>query len=185
LSTIGEISQRLTNQPRKSYLGTITLVALSLMGLVLPSFFAGNVQGVHSSGLFELDGNIVDDAGDGPDWGSIFDSSGAVVNLFGGLAATFLIDDVSTASATDRTTFSGAGGSNKNNDPLSDADCAARIPPLLGSACDTWHWDSGNVPAKDDFVRGYAYAKNDPVTGHLIIYVGFGGEFPTATATST
>jgi hypothetical protein len=75
--------------------------------------------------------------------------------------------------ASDPTTFSGAGGSNKNNDPISAADCAARVPPLTGSACDTWHWDAGNVPAKDDLVNAYAYAKIRPSDNHLIIYSGF------------
>jgi hypothetical protein len=62
------------------------------------------------------------------------------LGTFGGAAATFLFDDTSQKGAADRTTFSGAGGSNKNNDPIGTQDCAARVvPPLTGSACDTWH----------------------------------------------
>ena len=57
----------------------------------------------------------------------------------------------------------GAGGSNKNNDPISDGDCAARVPPLTGSACDTWHWDAGNVPPpRTTSSTSYAYAKIQP-----------------------
>jgi len=139
---------------------------------------------VHDDNLFELGpaqaADILSDANvaNGPDWAApngIFDANRNPVGLgtFGGAAAAFLFDDTSQKGATDRTTFSGAGGSNKNNDPLSAADCAARVPPLTGSACDTWHWDAGNVPAKDDLVNAYAYAKIRPSDGHLIIYSGF------------
>jgi hypothetical protein len=78
----------------------------------------------------------------------------------GRIAASFIIDDTSQKSASDRTTFSGAGGSNKNNDPIFGAG-------------DTWHWDSGNVPAKDDLVNVYAYATVNPANDHLVIYAGF------------
>src|SRR6266508_6883326 len=112
---------------------------------------------VHDDNLFELGpaqgADILSDANlaNGPDWAStttppngIFDANRNPVGLgtFGGAAAAFLFDDTSQKGATDRTTFSGAGGSNKNNDPLSAADCSARVPPLTGSACDTLHWDA-------------------------------------------
>ena len=159
-----------------------------LVGLVA-LIAAGVAQAVHDDNLFELgpaqNADILSDgnAANGPDWAAttttppngIFDGNRDPVGLeeFGGAAAAFLFDDTSQKGASDRTTFSGAGGSNKNNDPISDADCAARTPPLTGSACDTWHWDSGNVPAKDDLVNVYAYAKVNPADGHLIIYSGF------------
>ena len=154
-----------------------------LIGLVA-LIAAAVAQAVHNDNLFELgpaenadilsDGNLAN----GPDWAApngIFDANRNPVGLatFGGAAAAFLFDDTSQKGASDRTTFSGAGGSNKNNDPISDADCAARVPPLTGSACDTMHWDSGNVPSKDDLVNVYAYAKINPADGHLIIYSGF------------
>ena len=115
---------------------------------------------VHDDNLFELGppqaADIVGDgnAANGPDWGDLFDANGVGTGLpADGLAAAFLKDETSQKSGFDVTTFSGAGGSNKNNDPISNADCAARVPPLTGGACDTWHWDSGNVPAKDDLVN--------------------------------
>ncbi len=112
------------------------------------------------SSLFELGpvqgADIVCAAPDPPpDWGCIFDANGNAVNLFGGDVAAFLKDDQSQSGASDRTTFSGAGGSNKNNDPIKK-----------------WHWDAGNVPAKDDFSNAYAWATVN-ADGHLIVYSGF------------
>ena len=151
----------------------IPIVLTALVAL----FLTAGAQAVHDDNLFELGGvqaaNILGDgnAANGPDWADIFDANGNVISLFGGTAAAFINDDSSLKGGTDRSTFSGAGGSNKNNDPISDADCAARTPPLTGSACDTWHWDSGNVPAKDDLVNGYTYAVVDS-NNDLIIYSG-------------
>ena len=156
---------------RRFLLGPLVLTALVAL------FLTAGAQAVHDDDLFELGGvqqaNILGDgnAANGPDWADIFDADGDIVSLFGGSAAAFIGDDSSLKGLTDRSTFSGAGGSNKNNDPISDADCAARTPPLTGSACDTWHWDSGNVPAKDDLVNSYAYAVIDD-NDDLIIYSG-------------
>lgn len=149
------------------------ILAAVLTGLLLTA----GAQAVHDDNLFELGGvqqaNILGDgnAANGPDWADIFDADGDVIGLFGGTAAAFIDDDSSLKGLTDRSTFSGAGGSNKNNDPISDADCAARTPALTGSACDTWHWDSGNVPPKDDLVNSYSYAVIDS-NDDLIIYTG-------------
>ena len=133
----------------------IIAVALMVAALALP----GPAPAVASS-LFELGpvqgADIVcADPNPPPDWGCIFDSNGNIVDLFGGDVAAFLKDDLSQSGNVDRTTFSGAGGSNKNNDAITD-----------------WHWDSGNVPAKDDFSNAYAWATVNP-DGHLIVYSGF------------
>src|SRR3990172_8607376 len=129
-------------------------IIISALALAI-SFTCGLVgsEAVHDENIFELEGNIVEngDASDGPDWGAIFNASGAVVNLFGGEAAAFLMDDLSQSSATDRTTFA---SSNKNND-------------LVG----TWNWDTGNAPAKDDLSNVYAYARR-AASGDLILYTG-------------
>jgi len=136
---------------------------------------APGARAVHNDNLFELgpgagsdEGGLTNILGDGnslngPDWANysgggdgIFNGNGDVV--FPGAVAAFIKDDLSQASGVDQTTFSGAGGSNKNNDPISGPG-------------DTWHWDAGNVPAKDDFANAYAYATVS--TGHLILYVGF------------
>ena len=108
----------------------------------------------------------------GPDWADIFDAAGAVIPgrlAPSGVAASFEADANSAKGATDPTTFGGAGGSNKNNDPLDPADCVAQGLP---ATCDSWHWDGGNNPAKDDLTNVYAYATfND--ADELIIYSGF------------
>ena len=109
----------------------------------------------------------------GPDWADIFDATGTVIPgrlaLFGGVAASFEADANAAKGGTDPTTFSGAGGSNKNNDPLGPQDCVAQGLP---ANCDSWHWDGGNVPAKDDLTNVYAYATFNE-DEELIIYAGF------------
>jgi len=171
---------------RRYQLGAL-LSLLALLALIA----VPNALAVHDDGLFELgdatgsvgSADIVGDGVDanGPDWDDLFDSDpnvppgdfNAAVASFGGVTAAFIADDLSAKGPKDATTFSGAGGSNKNNDAISAADCAARVPPLTGSACDTWHWDEGNVPIKDDLSNVYAYAAFDPVSSHLIFYIGF------------
>src|SRR3989454_237817 len=107
---------------------------------------------VHDDGYFELDGNIPDGAAAGPDWGSVFDSNGNVSNLDNGLAAGFLMDDISPAGAVDHTVFT-SGGQRKNQ--------------LLTD----WDWGTRSVPAKDDLSNVYAFGTVD-TNGHLIIYAG-------------
>lgn len=161
---------------RRSLLGILTTAALIAL-FVVPA------EAVHSNGLFEL-GNATASPGSadilgstaqaGPDWADVFDAGGNVVDLFGGVTAAFIMDTLSAKGPKDDTTFAGAGGSNKNNDAVSNADCAARVPPLTGSACDTWHWDAGNIPIKDDLSNVYAYAAFDDsfTPPHLIFYIG-------------
>jgi len=160
---------------RRSLLGILTTAALIAL-FVVPA------QAVHNNGLFELgnataspgSADILGSAQAGPDWADLFDADGNVVDLFGGVTAAFIADTLSAKGPKDDTTFAGAGGSNKNNDPVSNADCAAHVPPLTGSACDTWHWDAGNVPIKDDLSNVYAYAAFDDsfTPPHLIFYIG-------------
>jgi len=141
-------------------------------GCLLLATLGAPAGAVHDDNLFELGPGVASDEGgltnilgdgilaNGPDWADIFDAGGNTVGLFGGVAASFIMDDNSLKGAVDRTTFSGAGGSNKNNDAISGAG-------------DTWHWDSGNVPAKDDLTNLYAYATNNPANGDLVLYSGF------------
>ncbi len=160
--------------------GRVFKCVLAVLAVAL--FGATAAQAVHDDNLFELGpaqgANILGDgsAANGPDWGDLFNAAGETQALPpDGLAATFLKDDTSQKGATDKTTFSGAGGSNKNNDPISTADCAVHVPPLTGSACDTWHWDAGNVPSKDDLVNSYVYGTmptSGALANHLILYGG-------------
>jgi hypothetical protein len=147
---------------------------------------SGTVLAVHDNGLFELGPNppgptnIVPDTGDpGPDWDDLFDANPTpaeiktAVSNVGGLAGAFLKDDLAQQGLKDTTTFSGAGGSNKNNDFLNDTDAGV----VNG---DTWHWDQGaGLPPKDDLANVYAYSDledpgtpGDPTDDHLIFYAG-------------
>lgn len=161
------------SKPGRTQIWSAVLATILLAGFLIgvPMTYA-----VHDDNLFELGGvQAADILGDdnpanGPDWGfaagtsddGLFNATGFPVGLAssGGIAAAFIIDDTSQKSGVDRTTFAGAGGSNKNNDPIFGAG-------------DTWHWDSGNVPAKDDLVNVYAYATVNPANDHLVIYAGF------------
>src|SRR5919201_954205 len=143
--------------------------------------------------------NIVGDANeDGPDWTDLFTATGpsgttvtkkdansnsvADCEESPGKACAFIADPASAGGALDPTTFSGFGTSNKNNDPVSTADCANRTPPLTGSGCAPWGWDAGNIPAKDDLTNVYAYEvipTSGPRAGHVIIYGGLERESPS------
>jgi hypothetical protein len=162
---------------------------------------AAGAQAVHDDGFFELgptptnpEGgitNILGNATDpGPDWADLFTATGALTDsdndgnpdfreVFGGHAAAFIADPSSAGGALDPSTFSGFGTSNKNNDPISDEDCANRTPPLTGSDCAPWGWDPGNVPAKDDLTNVYSYEKISPANNHLLLYAGVEREDPS------
>ncbi len=165
MGRMGNLVRRVVNPTLRTFaLGALLLTSLVAVALTTP----GPAPTVHS-GLFELGpsqgADIVCASPDPPpDWGCIFDGNGNVVNLQGGVAAAFEMDQLSVAGSTDWTTFSGAGTSNKNNDPVS-------CPTFSVTSC--WHWDTGNVPAKDDFSNGYAWATINPANGHLIVYAGF------------
>jgi hypothetical protein len=152
---------------RRFLLGTIASAAVLAVALI------SSALAVHDDNLFELGPGVVSDEGgvtnilgdgiaaNGPDWADLFDANGDPVGP-AGVAKAFIEDPNSLKGAADPTTFSGAGGSNKNNDAISGAG-------------DTWHWDAGNVPAKDDLTNLYSYATL-PTTGalanHLILYSG-------------
>lgn len=185
-----------TRSTRRRRFLVLPLLATTAVALL----FITGAQAVHDDGFFELGptptapeagiANILGNATDpGPDWADLFNADGTnkdsdndgspdFIEVFGGHAAAFIPDPSSAGGAADPTTFSGFGTSNKNNDPVSTADCAARVPPLTGSGCDPWGWDSGNVPAKDDLTNVYAYEVINPANGHLILYGGIERETP-------
>ncbi len=133
--------------------------------------FVGSLLTFQIYELFELGPNppgevtdILGDgvAGNGPDWGDIFDEFGLprdsdadgipdYKQIFGGYGAVFIADDLAIKGLVDNTVFA---ESNKNNDLAA-----------------TWNWDTGNVPAKDDLANVYAYATVNEFD-ELIIYVG-------------
>src|SRR6266508_4632120 len=170
------------------------LIAPVLLAAALALFFTAGAQAVHDDNFFELGGvQAADILGDGnvangPDWADLFTASGAnkdtdnngvpdFSQIFGGHAAAFIADASSAAGATDPTTFSGFGTSNKNTDPISTADCTA--PGNTYAQCTPWGWDAGNVPPKDDLTNVYAYEVINPADGHLLLYGGIEREDPS------
>jgi archaellum component FlaG (FlaF/FlaG flagellin family) len=169
----------------------VPMLAIATMAL----FFVVGAQAVHNDGLFELGPtatapeagitNILGNATDaGPDWADLFGAdtlpiAGALAT-YGGLADAFIADPSSAAGATDPTTFSGFGTSNKNVDPVSTSDCTA--PGNTYPSCTPWGWAGGNIPPKDDLTNVYAY-ETVPTAGdfanHLIVYGGIEREDPS------
>ena len=132
----------------------VAIVGAFAAGTVLVA--GGPAGAVHDDNLFELGPtptpptNIVGDgvADNGPDWADIFNADGTVnqaaLASFGGVAASFEADPHSQRGATDATTFGGAGGSNKNNDPISPADCVAQgLPPNVRHVALGWGQQPG------------------------------------------
>src|SRR6266567_4822082 len=124
------ISKSNPRAKRRWLLLTVIVGTLSLVG-------AAVTVAVHNDNLFELGPsgsspftattatNILGDGitANGPDWADLFDSSGnlksGALTTYGGSAAGFIKDATSAAGASDPSTFSGFGTSNKNTDPIS------------------------------------------------------------------
>ena len=109
--------------------------------------------GVHDDGLFELEGNIADDAAAPPDWAALFDSNGNAVSPGSGLAFGFVADDIAPGGLNDDTVFT-AGGTKNSQQPSVD-----------------WQWGTQSVPEKDDLFNVYAYGTLN-AAGHLVLYAG-------------
>src|SRR5437867_915764 len=124
------------------------LVAAVAITLVVAVF------AVHDTADFELEGDIADDGSvAGPDWGSIFDAGGGVADLHGGIAAGFLMDDISPAGLVDHTVFT-SGGTKNDQQPSVD-----------------WNWGTQSVPEKDDLSNVYSFGTLN-ASGHLVLYAG-------------
>jgi hypothetical protein len=188
-----------TGSRRRRRFLILPMLGIAAVALVL----AGSAQAVHT-GFFELgptptapEANITNILGNstdtGPDWADLFTATGDFKdsnsngipdfeeNLFGvgtgGIAAAFISDPSSAGGASDPTTFSGFGTSNKNTDPVSTADCTA--PGNNYPSCTPWGWDPGNIPAKDDLTNVYAYEVINPANSHLLLYGGAEREDPS------
>lgn len=135
----------------------LTVGALFAVGL-LDLFELGDGLGTPGSADIIGDGNPAN----GPDWADLFNADGSlkdsnsngipdVKEVYGGVDALFLLDDLAQGKLKDDTVFA---ESNKNNDLTA-----------------TWNWDTGNVPPKDDLANVYAYATLNEFD-ELIIYAG-------------
>ena len=160
-----DLRNRVTDRRRRSLMAGVarpssaSSLALVIAAGVLAAFAVAAtfawpliVSAIHDDGYFELEGNIADEAAAGPDWGSIFDANGNTIDIEGGLAAGFLMDDISPAGLVDDTVFTSGG--TKNNQQPTD-----------------WSWGSQSVPAKNDLSNVYAFGTVS-TDGHLIIFAG-------------
>jgi uncharacterized repeat protein (TIGR01451 family) len=116
-----------TPKSRGRRLGLLALIAAAIaIGLTVMPMTAG---AVHLEGIFEVDGNVLDDGGPGVDWQN-FRSTG------GSLSTAFVADGF---NGQDDTIFTG-GGSQQENDLSS------------------WEWACGSAPSKSDIEHGFASA---------------------------
>src|SRR5439155_3475445 len=99
------------------------------------------------SGLFELDGNAVNDAAAGDDWANVLFGNGG-----GATAHSFVTDAVSSRSDD---IFTGGGSKD-----------------TLGIQQGKWLFTNGKPQAKDDITHAYAAMYTDPVTKDVILYAG-------------
>jgi hypothetical protein len=196
-----------TGSRRRRRFLSVPILCIAALAL----FWVAGAQAVHDDGLFELGPtstacstsppgsgctantatNIVADSSvPGPDWADLFNASGnkipGALSSFGGLADAFIADPSAAGGATDPTTFSGFGTSNKNTDPISTADCSA--PGNSYPSCTPWGWAAGNEPSKDDLTNVYAYETVASTAdanggamkaGDLVLYAGAEREDPS------
>ena len=123
---------------------------MALLGLVTlllaPALPAG---AVHDLGLFELDGDALDDVPvdptPGDDWDTLFNGGGSAFAFSGIIADTFGQDEASSFT----------GGGSKDVRPISE-----------------WQHATMSVPSKTDLTNAYAAAYVDPVSDDVILYYG-------------
>jgi hypothetical protein len=128
---------------RREPLRIVAVVALAVPGLVLMSGVGSASTAL--SGLFELDGNAVDNSGVAApdDWGSLLTALPAGVDFTG------VVSDV---PATDTTYFTGGG----SKDPLD-------VPG--------WKYNANSAPAKDEITDAYGAAYLNS-SAQKVIYFG-------------
>ena len=126
-------------RPRAHVARLVTLLLVVGFTIAIPSALA-----VHSNGLFELDGNAIDEASAGADWSTAV--NGGTPNQ---ISKVFVSDPFNDSGDN---IFTG-GGSKDDLD----------IP--------NWQWTTGSPPDKDDLEHAYAAGYTD-ANGHLIVYFG-------------
>ncbi len=127
---------------------TLSWLVLFVLSILLQYGSLTNPQStlaVHDEGLFELDGNAVNDAAAGDDWDQVYnDTSNAD-------STQFIIDPVDSSSDE---TFT--GGSTKDGELIGD-----------------WLWKHFKASqAKNDITNAFAAAYTNPADDHSIIYFG-------------
>src|SRR5919202_189472 len=117
------------------------VVVLLVVGftVAIPSALA-----VHDDGLFELDGNALDEPALGADWNT------AVAGGTASQLSKVFVSDTFNSTSDDIFT----GGNSKDDHDIPD-----------------WRWTTGSAPDKDDLEHAYA-AGYTAANGHLIVYFG-------------
>ncbi len=118
---------------------------------VTTSFASSPGGGVDDDAVFELDGNAVNDAAPGDDWGNALAYTG---HPAGGsaLAQTWVSDLTNTTSDNEFT-----GGGSKDT---------------LGIQSGAWLWNTSKPQAKDDIAHAFAAAYTLPGSNDTAIYFG-------------
>src|SRR6266566_2106974 len=115
------------------------------------SFASSPGGGVDDDAVFELDGNAVNDAAPGDDWGNALAYPGHPA-AGSALAQTWDVDLTNTGSDNEFT-----GGGSKDT---------------LGIQSGAWLWNTSKPQAKDDIAHAFAAAYTLPGSGDTAIYFG-------------
>jgi hypothetical protein len=115
------------------------------------SFASSPGGGVDDDAVFELDGNAVNDAAPGDDWGNALAYPGHPA-AGSALAQTWVVDLTNTTSDNEFT-----GGGSKDT---------------LGIQSGAWLWNTSKPQAKDDIAHAFAAAYTLPGSGDTAIYFG-------------
>jgi hypothetical protein len=150
------------------------LLALVASVAALGVFAISSALAVHDH-EFQLDGNVVDDAGSPQDfdWASFFNAAGQRAPV---------LPDASrpdfTASSFDRDFVINPNGSFNTSDTTTFATGSKdTLNPTGGWECN----QDNNVNSKDDVMNAYAVSYEDPVTGDEILYFGLERNANTGT----
>ncbi|HZD58143.1 MAG TPA: hypothetical protein VE136_15540, partial [Anaerolineales bacterium] len=137
-----------------------SIAVLTVLFLTLA--LAGTVLAVHDLGLFELDRNATDEAGDGDDWATLFGGGGSAAEFTG------VIEDTTGTNPLGSTGTQFQAGGSKDDLDISPGGATGQV----------WKWEPGEPLDKDDITNAYAAAYVNTVDtgqnniGDLIIYYG-------------
>ncbi len=126
------------------------VIALLLLAIPSTSLRADNP----SAGIFEMDGNAVDQSATGlpDDWDTLFDYAAGGSNLE--LVKVFIVDIATTSNPDFDDDIFTTGGAKDIQD------------------VNEWRWTTGNVPDKDDISDAYAALYRRTSDGHLVFVFG-------------
>ena len=147
---------------RRGRLRRVRSIGVATVLVVIGLMWIGSAQAVHDNGMFELDGNTVNNGSAVYDWNNLFDANGNRVAPTDPINGPLLDDTfVSDAATPDQSYFT----SNKDIQPIASGQQHWGCSPL------------NNPLAKDDLLNAYAAVVQVPANapdnaGDQVLYMG-------------